>query len=558
MLLEIVDPQTGQTQRAPIPPGVDITPELVDQLGAAIRAQQSTSGGGLLQGPGAAAAAATAPRPAPGPDTSKPVSEIPLFNAINQQLVQPALDVVRPESSILDRVLGGLAAGSAVVAPELAAIGIGAQTGLDAVGIPSSASQLLAGITELGAGLGIPQVRAAMQIRRGRKLVGNAAKAAESMAAATGRTRPEAVGAAAREGLMGILGQRRAALGQVFDEVETLARNRKLKLEPATAAYETLRDSVEGMVREGIELPGGLGAKAQQLLTAVRSNRRLPAAEIRDFAKNLSGLAKPGRGTAVLDPRVPAFAGQLRGALDDAFQAALPGGAKTRFVQARELWRQSVAEPSTVLRTVLRPNVTPQQAFKGLFAFNEPARLRTAADVAKQSAGATNKLRLGFLEELAQKAGGLGDAKSMKKAAELLSGQRQSLEATGLFTGLELDALGLMFRRQQIPALGQQLKNVLSNNTLRIAGAAGLGAAVFGTDPRTGERLIGGDPTSFAVLALAAAGAPSLRRLLVVPEGGKAAQKLGAALVGQIAQFGRQMDSDLAAAELASADVGAQ
>lgn len=541
MLLEIF--VGDQPQQIELPPGTEITEELVDEIAATMQAQQQAGGAGLLQSPGAALGGALGPQPDIERGSSNNLRDSPLIRAGMERVVDPTVDLLGPGSTLGQRALGAAQLGGIALAPGVALAGAGVQVGAELAGAPSGAATLLGILTEFAA---FPASAAARGVRASGKAAGTlreAGKVAEATAESVGGglNRTEALAQAVRKPLGVALRQRKAALQPAFDAAEKISKTRRLKLKANTPEYLALQDSVAGLVEAGVQLPGQVGAELAELSNSLTAGVPIATSALRTFGKKLSAISGS---RDIADPRAGRFANALKTKVDDAFEAALPSGVKSRFVKARAAFRTDVKEPEDLLKAVLNPATSPQKVFNALFSTNDPITLRLASSLAKDSPGVLGKLRVGFLERVSQAS---NEFENAKKAADLVGRFRPTLTKAGLFSAKELDQMQLLFRKRRIPTITQVLKGAFQSTTSRLATgglAAGGAGTLLSSDPRSGDRLINTNPGAMLAIGLAAGMAPQLLRLGITGQGAKVAQQLGGAVISRSAQFARTIDND--------------
>lgn len=466
----------------------------------------------------------------------------PIEDAFRARFVDPVRDLFSPGTSRLDRVLAAAEVGSTLYPPAAIAAGAGAVvTGLTSwwSGDPTL-SGLLGAAVEMASGVGALSRPA----RRGKRILNEAREGMAREAAAglpEGLRAAERLGASAKTDLRKLIKRGKELYGPQLDQVITEAHNLGLTLPTTHPEYNRLIDILTGF-NEGqfMGVPQDIAQMLSGLEQAMREGRAIPVRDLREAHNRIRNWTKyvdefnPNAKTMLH------FADRAGDALNHATAAGLESvpRLRERFRGAQQGWHNLVGEPERVLKNVLMPTVSPQQAFNRLFNLSDPQKLRMAGTLIRQYADEPSrlKLRLGFLQMVSDKT---NEFTNPTAVMGFLREHEAVLTQARLFTRDELRDITHLMRKYSITTmrniLEQGVKAKMGPATMiGAAGAAGaataIGSGAFTRNPETGRWDY--DARGILLAALATAGAPYLIRAMVNPRDSKASRAALSRIVG--------------------------
>lgn len=481
------------------------------------------------------------PPPAGGPE---PAGRMTLPGAaaaaIESRFVDPLRQLFSPQSSWVERGLAGANVALTAIPGTWPATGAGlvASTAANWLFEEPEFGALLGGVVEL---LSAP-VSLARPASRGRRMLSAAQREGEAMAAQTGMPAPAAIGESLRTLVRrGIKTAAERANADFEAVAQALRRVPELRnIDDTLPEYTALLRSIEEAVLSGSitpdlpHLPRPLADELFTLYGQLKQHANIPAADL------LTTLRKLQDYTPFVDPNNPNIARYLGagGRIIDDMRSLI--GAHLDEIASRapqfkppweawqrgiHTWRSQVKEPRRILRMVLGRQVSPREAFTRLFPRgDDPHRFAAAAKLLNDvgMAGARDKLRLGFLQTLADKS---QDFENITKALRMIEANRSMLTSLKLFTPRELDDMVAFFKRKSITNLkalfspSDPMARTAAARAVTASAVAGAGAAlhqgVMGRDPITGE--IGLNYRSVIIAALTLGLGPALLRQAVLP-----------------------------------------
>jgi hypothetical protein len=278
---------------------------------------------------------------------------------------------------------------------------------------------------------------------------------------------------------------------------------------------------------------------------AVANNLPIDSADVATLRKNLVSLEDKNYNYAAGDVQTK-FLTSFRRQLGDAFEEIPPSGSPLtqQLANARDAYRDSVALPRKVLRTVLSENTAPADAYNAVFGLGDNQRAYRAVYGLLQAGkggfdgavhdGIITKLRAGFMEKLL-------NAGDDNKAFEMFRSQRNALASTGLFSEDDLKSLQYVIQTKQLPQMVQKATNAIASRiqNVKVAGVAGLGAGMA-LNPMLHE-MVTQHPAGTVALLVAGAGMGKMRKLLLAPGGSQAAAAIGGVLVKDAMQAAKSV-----------------
>jgi hypothetical protein len=342
-------------------------------------------------------------------------------------------------------------------------------------------------------------------------------------------TMPERVGAdlagTARRQLL----TNKRTLSSAIDSIEGQIRGAMPSIGPDNPGYQRLSDALEQTTARQIKFPGDISTKLQEIQANIAAQQPVSTDDVMNLRTRLRQL------TTFKDSSDPDMAlaaknaGAVRKTITDAVESGIPDEQlAARWVEARTAYNTQYATPWRNLRSIVKQDVTPQQAFNRVFNPNDMATFRSLTQVVGDSPAIRGKLQMGFLESLADATTGFQEA---EKAHNAFNTMRPALAASGLFDHKELEALDLFMRRRELPNLIEKVGTVLDEPLTLKKGGVGTALGFFALH----------NPV-LAVSAMVGAGAlPQLRRLAVLPAGSPAARRLATVALAKTGQFAQAL-----------------
>jgi hypothetical protein len=239
------------------------------------------------------------------------------------------------------------------------------------------------------------------------------------------------------------------------------------------------------------------------------------------------------------DPSL-AFLRVFRNKLGDTLEGVASPDLQFQYAQARDAYLNQVIRPSKVLHQILSQDTSPAVAYGKVFNFSganpdlETYR-RLVQTISAGSPGAlpatTAKLRMGFMDTLAQATNNFSDARS---TLNVFQAQRPVLAASGLFTPEELGQVEFWIRRGELPGLVQKAANVVSNHSRLATAVATGGAVALAEHAPAVVQLAQQHPIGLLGAILAGGGLKTLNTMRLLPLGHSSMAALGTQALGNI------------------------
>lgn len=341
-------------------------------------------------------------------------------------------------------------------------------------------------------------------------------------------TMKERVGADLAGAARTTLVNNKRVLGNAMNRIENQIVGVMPSIQPGTQGYGRLADALATVDDRQIKFPADATSKLEQMRSNIAAGMPISTGDVMDLRTRLRQLTT-FKDSADPDMAIAAKnAGAVRRTITDAVEADLPPDVAGRWVEARTAYNSQYATPWRNLRSVVKRDVTPMQAFNRVFNPNDQATFRALVDVVGNSPAVRGKLQMGFLETLAQGTDGFQQAEAAHKTFNQM---RPALAASGLFDRKELETLDLFLRRRELPTLMEKVRTVLDEPLTLKKGGVGTALGFFALH----------NP-ALAVTAMVGAGAlPQLRRLAVLPAGSPAARRLATMALAKADQFAKAL-----------------
>lgn len=434
-----------------------------------------------------------------------------------------------PEQSAVGLVGDVMEAGYAIH-PEtrlLAAGGAAVQGIAEQLGLTQNSARMLSIAAETGLGARSFLRAGKVPAREGAKLLerGGELRRPVTPTGMAQLTMPERVGADLAGTARKTLINNKRVLGQALDKLEPEIVRTTPEIAANSPGYRKLADALSMIEERQVKFPGDIGAGLNGIATRIANGEPVATADVMKLRTRLRQLttfkdsADPDMALAAKN------AGAVRKTITDAVEASIPDEHLLgRWVEARTAYNTQYATPWRNLRSIVKRDVTPQQAFNRVFNPNDMHTFRALTNVVGQSPAIRGKLQMGFLESLADATQGFEQAEQAHNAFNTM---RPALAASGVFSHKELEALELFMRRRELPNLMEKVKSVLDAPL-----------TVKGTGVGTALGFFAMHNPVLGISAMIGSGAlPQLRRIAVLPAGSPAARRLAAQAVAKTAQF---------------------
>lgn len=412
-------------------------------------------------------------------------------------------------------------------------VGSGVQGVGEELGLTPNTARMVGSASELGFSIASARRVATGAAEAGESLLNEGRSLRKPITTVPGSpqmTGPETLGADIKAHGSKALQNLKSMIGERIGTAEDAIARSAPRIDPAHPAYGDIARELNTLTDRGIDVGG---ATERNLMQRMRDqiNHTIPKSDppIPDPQPlNTSDVVKLRRAMVGVEDRPynvatgdmeNKFLKVFRRELGDALEKVAPNDKALAYSTARNDYLNTVVRPSNALRNILSQNTAPAQAYDRIFSLSDNRQAyRALYQVLKEEGSPTaeslmSKLRAGFIEKLA----GTADERT---AVNVIRQNRSMLASTGLYSEDELNSLDYLAKTKQLPDAAQRLVGAFKGSTIgKVVGAE----ALF--------HIATTHPVGALGLAVAGGGVQSLRRLLLAPEGSKAAIALGGTLI---------------------------
>lgn len=442
-----------------------------------------------------------------------------------------------PESSALSLAGDALSAGYAIHPDtRLMAMGGAAVEGIgEQLGLSQNSARMLSIAAEAGMGMRSFIRAGKVPAAEGEKLLAGAKGLRAEVDPVVGLTQltyPERIGGELAGEARRTLLARKQGISKTIEGLENNIVRTMPRIDPQSPGYVRLGDSLAEIGNRQIKFPADIKESFGKIGNDLMMGNPVDTGEVMRLRTRLRQL------TTFKDSADPDLAlagknaGAVRRTITDALEASIPDqGLAGQWVEARTAYNTQYATPWRNLRSVIKRDVTPQQAFNRVFNPNDMHTFRALADTLPQSPAMRGKLQMGFLESLSDATEGFQQAEQAHNAFKTM---RPSLAASGLFNHKELETLDLFLRRRELPNLLEKVHQVLDSPLTLKKGGVGTALGFYALH----------NPV-LAFSAMVGSGSlPMMRRLMVLPANSPAARRLAMVAVAKTEQFARALSQN--------------
>ena len=381
-------------------------------------------------------------------------------------------------------------------APEAAvalAAGTGVQGIAEAVGASPNTARILGAVAEPLAGLAAGRVGVRGLEKTGEAIAREGAALRRTPTATPGAPQlpPRAeLGGELQTAVRSELSRQKRIIGSDIGRLETQIVQASPTIEGAHPAYAKIASEVATLEERGITPPATAGKPSLEaygrIRDAVQAHEPVATADVATLRRGLIPVLKQTYNPAGVNDPSTAFLRVFRNRLGDALEGVADQETQFKYATARDAYLNEVVRPEKILRSALSENTSPAAAYGKVFS---PAMNAGNPDLqtfhtlyrtldAGKSPALTAKLRMGFMEKLAEMTNDFADP---KRSAAVFQAQRPALAATGLFTDEELSHMGFWLRKGDMPSVVEKAVHAIGLGRFRrFAKGAATGVGVVG------------------------------------------------------------------------------